>query len=125
MTSDANASDAKLKEAAAAPGAWRVVDWKVRGGEGGLLIRGAPAASCGGITNGRAEGGVLFCFCLRCLTIGHDVLLPGRQKHLSYSSVAQLEGTANVWELCFVACHDFTLELLCTALPVPFGGSFV
>lgn len=42
MTSDANASDAKLKEAAAAPGAWRVVDWKVRGGGGGYSVAEHP-----------------------------------------------------------------------------------
>lgn len=32
MESDANAAKAKLAEAAAAPGAWRAVDWKVGGG---------------------------------------------------------------------------------------------
>lgn len=30
MTSDANAAEAKLGEAAAAPGAWRAVEWQVR-----------------------------------------------------------------------------------------------
>lgn len=92
ITSDANAAEAKLKEAAAAPGAWRAIDWKVSGERGGgVVLDGAPAATVPlqGATPAGAEDG----------TLDDHASLPRRQEHLSYTTVPQLEGTTNVWEL--------------------------
>lgn len=75
-----------------------------------MVLDGAPAATVPlqGATPAGAEGG----------TLDDHASLPRRQEHLSYTTVPQLEGTTNVWELFLRFFHGLTWEPLASLLPL-------